>query len=315
LSTIHIYEVIDNYLNGEMTEEERIAFEQKAATDASLASKVAEARLTNEAIYIASLAELKETIGSDIKKVKYRDTPKSGKTIYTIGASLIIASACLLWMKSKDAIQKVQSDPAIEKTTPLQTNVEKTDLFRAVKNRNTVIKSDKLVQNTPHPNYLKDTQQEPSVNTEVANNKPNAVGEKITSEKEVQPKFKDESIEKLAATPFSKEKTAIKEAVEVKTEPAIKQKESENRAPAKTTFSFNPDYNEKWELKYENGSEGSYIIYNNFGKEVYRNTFGSGNESWNGVEANGSIVPVGTYMVIIRYSDGHEEKVELTIVR
>lgn len=81
------------------------------------------------------------------------------------------------------------------------------------------------------------------------------------------------------------------------------------------SYSFNPDYGEKWEIRYEKGAEGTFTIYNAMRKEIYRSNFGAGGESWDGTDVNGNIAPVGNYIAIINYNDGRKEKVNLTIVR
>ena len=81
------------------------------------------------------------------------------------------------------------------------------------------------------------------------------------------------------------------------------------------SYSFNPDYNEKWKPIYETGSSGTIIIYDKQGKEMYSLPFGSGNEEWIGNDKQGMAVTVGIYIAVIHYSDGRKEKVELTIVR
>lgn len=81
------------------------------------------------------------------------------------------------------------------------------------------------------------------------------------------------------------------------------------------SYSFNPDYNEKWVFNYETGASGTFTIFDKSGKDIYSNTFGSGNEEWIGNDRQGIPVAVGIYVAIINYSDGRKEKVELTIVR
>lgn len=77
--------MIENYLDGGMSEQERFGFEEKIAQNKALANKVAEARAVNEAIYYASLAEFKDTISKDLKNIKYNE-PANWKKIGTISA-------------------------------------------------------------------------------------------------------------------------------------------------------------------------------------------------------------------------------------
>lgn len=89
----------------------------------------------------------------------------------------------------------------------------------------------------------------------------------------------------------------------------------EKFCPLNSSYSFNPDYGEKWKINYKHGDAGRFVIYNSFGKELYESEFGIGNEFWNGTDSNGAIVATGNYLAIIKYSDGRSERVELTIVR
>lgn len=81
------------------------------------------------------------------------------------------------------------------------------------------------------------------------------------------------------------------------------------------SFSFNPEYGEKWEIQYPSGEEGTFTVYNARGREVYKTTFGNGNEYWDGNDINGNPAPVGSYFALIKYSNNQVERVELTIVR
>ncbi len=90
---------------------------------------------------------------------------------------------------------------------------------------------------------------------------------------------------------------------------------SEKWCALNESFSFNPDYGEKWNIQYEDGDQGTFNIYNARGREVYKANFGAGNEYWDGIDLSGNIAPVGNYFVMIKYSDSRIEKVELTIVR
>src|SRR5690606_37212313 len=89
----------------------------------------------------------------------------------------------------------------------------------------------------------------------------------------------------------------------------------EKWCPLNSSYSFNPDYGEKWKIRYEEGDKGTFVILDNFGKEVYTNTFGSGYEYWDGTDMYGKIAEIGNYIAILNYSDGRKEKVELTIIR
>jgi len=91
-------DIIDNYLNNGMSEEERFAFEKKVAQDETLAAKVREAQLTNEAIYYASLAELKNTIGKDIKGITYKPSFNWKKASYISIASLVFVSGITTYL-------------------------------------------------------------------------------------------------------------------------------------------------------------------------------------------------------------------------
>src|SRR5690606_29757446 len=84
---------------------------------------------------------------------------------------------------------------------------------------------------------------------------------------------------------------------------------AEKWCPLNSSFSFNPDFQEKWIIRYEEGAHGTVNIYDRSGKEIFKTSFGSGNESWDGTNAFGNVVPMGAYFAIINYSDGRKERV------
>lgn len=113
-----LLEIIDTYLNKGMSKEERFAFEERMAQDQTLADKVHEVRLTNEAIYYASLAELKNTIGKDIKKITYKPEFNWKKATYISIASLVLLSGVTTYLvttNSKDESGREEITKSTEK--------------------------------------------------------------------------------------------------------------------------------------------------------------------------------------------------------
>jgi hypothetical protein len=106
-----LFDTIEDYLNGSMSEQERFAFEERIAQDKSLAHNVAEVRATNEAIYFASLAEMKNTIGQDLKNIKYKPPIDWKKAGIVSLASLAILSGITTYFISADH-KKVENTPS-----------------------------------------------------------------------------------------------------------------------------------------------------------------------------------------------------------
>lgn len=376
-------ERIDDYLNGIMSDQERSSFEAEMASDGDLAEKVNEVKLTNEAIYFASLAELKESIGNDIKGIKYNSGPRFSKTFLFSGLAFLIGALAAIYFINKETFSKntnTRSNVVIIKDTILSDTLEPlNETSLTPENESDSIKRNLEIYNpglySENPMVYSDTIKEHIVDTSIILNDPTVdsnnkiVGsesdkilpdidypvienenQEVSSPDMVNicdQSFKFESlptckgnstgeisianrgdnfnsikinhlnenssnglISGLPAGIYEVEVSYNKECV-YKAEVTV----DEKWCPLNSSYSFNPDFGEKWEIKYSDGDQGDFIIFDNFGKEVYKNTFGSGNEYWNGVDKYGSIVPLGTYIAIINYSDGRKEKVELTIVR
>ena len=370
-----LLDTIDNYLNNGMSEEQRFVFEEKIAQDKTLSEKVEEVRATNEAIYYASLAELKASIGQDIKKIKYKTPFDWKKASYISIASLALLSGVTTYFvtnNTKNEASKSDSSHAIEvpeqktiqknntssisekannknNTTQLSTNEE---LNNDRSHTGTTTSNESLLPSTTQNKNSEDTKNIPLVNTVTKNDV-------------------DLNTKKIETPIFKESKINCDKTFNIHTEPSCKQSETgsitiesdgansylfqvDNRSNSgskgffynlsdgnheilvtyskeclykkkvtveekwcsmNTPFSFNPDYHETWVMQYETGSSGRVIIYDRSGKEVYSSIFGGENDFWDGSDIHGGIAAVGIYVAIIKYSDGRQEKVELTIVR
>ncbi len=373
----NIQETIDNYLNGLMSEKEKTAFEETMAKNGDVASLVEEAKLINEAIYFASLSSLKEKVGKDIKNIKYKSKPSTGK--YLLGAALLVGATTGVYLIANQTTNTPQTTPVsidkgvktndvittksvVIKDSSIENNSITSEVEVAQPTHSTINNSEDKTPNTSLPKKPA-TEKLIIVSDEQASNKTEKI--KLDStEKEVVPSktVKTTVPEEQPTTPV-----CMKD-YHVKTESACKEKDNgmitikstqplqveldgmestaggvfrdvaagrhkvvvtynptcsfkdevvvtEKWCSLNSSFSFNPDYGEKWELLYEEGSEGVFIIFNTFGKEIYRDNFGVGEKYWDGSDYQGVTAPIGTYLATINYSDGRKEKVELTIVR
>jgi hypothetical protein len=364
------YETIDNYLNDLMSEKERIDFEKKITQDETLAAKVDEVRDTNEAIYYASLAGLKLTIGNDIKKIKYKPGFNWWNAAYiSITSVLVIAGITTTLVKENEIAdtQKTESgyvikDTLREKNTPIigqpQKNVEKLPQTSILSNKtyDPIISDHKVSLESKGSDVPVQKNKEESKNTN-QENKTLSIGN-------------DNSIKKTEPISITETKTACDKSFKITSEASCKHQKTgsiviltdhskeyifqinnhstsstgvfqnlppgeyevlvtyakecaytksvtigEKWCPMNSAYSFNPDDNEKWAITYEHGTSGRFTIFDTHGKEIYSSTFGSGNEQWNGTDLHGSVVQMGVYIAMISYSNGREERVELTIVR
>jgi hypothetical protein len=371
-----LFEIIDNYLNDALSEKERISFEEKIAHDEALASKVSEVRAANEAIYYGSLAELKATIGQEIKNIKYKQPFNWKKISFISIASLALLSGVTTYLITDDTIdetRKSDSTSVIEIPQP-KTTLEKntstvSEKIKAANNSTQLITSNK--QQNSDTSLVNSTSTNETI-LPSTNQLNNSTDSKNISIENKNPKNGVDSNTKKIENPILKEtKISCDKTFNILTDPSCKQQETgsisitsdgnqnylfqvanrsnsgskaffqqlsageyeilvtygkecsfkkkvnveEKWCAMNTSFSFNPDYNEKWIINYETGASGRVIIYDRSGKEVYSSIFGGGNEFWDGSSIHGGIAPVGIYLAIIRYSDGRQEKVELTIVR
>ena len=365
-----LLDLIDNYLNKGMPEEERLAFEEKMASDKTLAAMVQEAKRVNEAIYYASLAEMKMKIGQDIKNIKYKPPFNWKKASYISIVSLVLVGVTTYIITNNTKV-------ASNKTEPINSTKETEQKYfhnnsPSLQEKNAP-KPPQEQEHLPSKKGSNDTL--PLDNNSIRkpilpdNNLLNTVEEKQT----IAAAKKDSAsiIERKAAPALNETKVLCNKSFTITTEASCKQKETgsivvlsdgayqytfnveqystsgskgffqnigagdydvvitygkectftkkatvtEKWCAMNSSFSFNPDYNEKWALKYEQGTSGTFTIFDKAGKEIYGSSFGAGNEEWNGTDKNGGIIPMGIYIAIIDYSDGRKEKVELTIVR
>lgn len=366
-----LLETIDNYLNKVMSEEERFAFEERLAQDETLSDKVNEVRLTNEAIYYASLAELKTSIGKDIKNIKYKPSFNWKKASYISIASLALLSGITTYVVVNN------TDTESGKTDSTKTNQS------IVQENSTSATSKPTIDNNKSYQELSLTKQDKTepTQTEATSTKHSIVpvNENVALVEQTKPSDPENAIQKndpdliikKTITPEADSKIACDKSFKINTEASCKQKETgsivitsdgaysytyhldirstngskgtftnipagsheilvtygkectykkqitiaEKWCAMNESYSFNPDYNEKWIFNYETGASGTFTIFDKSGTDIYSNTFGTGNEEWNGNNRQGVPVPVGVYFAFINYSDGRKEKVELTIVR
>ena len=371
-----IVAIIDTYLNNGMSEEERFAFEEKINQNEILAAKVSEMRLTNEAIYYASLAELKNTIGKDIKNIKYKEPYNWKKASFISIASLALLSGIITYVVTnnanveqgktdqKNSIKEINKSSLHENGTDV--SHEKITIDEKAHSNHTSQKTieSKLIQKDNLPT------QKSILHTD-DNLKNIGITKSADVENKVNTNLTDLSVKKIVTPEAKEDKIICDKSFKINTDASCKLKEtgsiyiipddaysytfhvdiktasgskgvfsnmaagvhevlvtygkectytkkvtiSEIWCAMNNSYSFNPDYNEKWILIYETGASGTFTIFDKSGKDIYNNVFGSGNEEWNGNDRQGMSVTVGIYVAFINYSDGRKEKVELTIAR
>lgn len=366
-----ILDTIDNYLNKVMSEEERFAFEERLAQDESLAEKVNEVRLTNEAIYYASLAELKTSIGKDIKNIKYKESFNWKKASYISIASLALLSGITTYVVVNNTdTESGKTDSTKINQSVVQENSTSATSKTSIDRNKSYQEQSPTKQGKTEPTQTEATSTQHSIVPVDENIVPVEKPKPADPANPIQKNDPDLTIKKTI-TPETDTKIACDKSFKINTEASCKQKETgsiqiisdgayaytyqldirstsgskgtftnipagvheilvtygkecaykkqvsigEKWCPMNESYSFNPDYNEKWIFNYETGASGTFTIFDRSGKDIYSNTFGSGNEEWNGNDRQGIPVPIGVYFAIINYSDGRKEKVELTIVR
>jgi hypothetical protein len=356
---------IDLYLNGLLSEEEKLIFEEKINQDATLASKVNEARLVNDVIYYASLVELKNTVGKDIKNIKYKTSP-NWKNITYISASVVIllglATYYLIPSKSskQDTNTPTSITNSIQQVPPSDSTISGEAVDPSKKNKTQKTTSDsiniKVTPNTTSDNityspvnkdqpasFIQDNVKKDTLPIVNHSTNTNSTFTKIVCDK----------VFKINTTPSCQQKPTGQIQIEAdksytynfsidqvqqsgyhalfsniavgthnimityNKECVYKEKVivPEKWCGLNESYSFNPEYNEKWILNYEQGSSGTYVIYDPSGNIIYGDNFGYGVAEWNGIDRQGLTVPAGVYFAFINYSDGRKERVELTIIR
>jgi len=375
-----LMETIDRYLNGGMSEQERIAFENRMAIDGDLAAKVEETELVNEAVHYASLAVLREEIGKDIKKIRYREHSVPVKIISFILASLAVAILTIGYFHNNpETTSPADEGPAGgSPATPdtIQPR-DKGSVTEYSSNENTTIAINLRKADSDQIRKQPEMSADSNEKFSVSHSAPMSIEPVIVADST---QGKQATVAQAAPTepipansdiPAPTAQTAdCEKAYKIKSAPSCRGKATgsisvitadtttpvliidnysssvngvfdelaagihtvsisygddcrftenviieEKWCPLNKSFSFNPDYGERWEIAYEKGDAGTFSIFTSGGREIYRNTFGQGNEFWAGHDSFGALSAIGTYLVIIQYEDGRTEKAELTIVR
>ncbi|MFN8415371.1 MAG: hypothetical protein U0U66_03465 [Cytophagaceae bacterium] len=365
-----ISDQIDQYLNGLLSDQDRLIFEEKIKQDAVLASKVNEARIVNEAIYYASLVELKNTIGKDIKNIEYK-SPVNWKNISYISASVVTIIGLATYYLAPSNTSKQDSNITSSITNSIKqesTTNHITPVESVVVNKTTTTTTTKPTSDTIKPIQTKNLS-----NATSDNNSSHSV-HNDQQIKTIQDHVKKDSLVILNHSTNTKplvDAVVCDKVFRINTTPSCNQKQNgqiqieadksyiynftldqlkqsgynalfaslpagshqimitynkecvykekviipEKWCGLNESYSFNPDYNEKWVLNYEQGSKGTYSIYDPSGNIIYSDNFGYGVSEWNGIDRLGATVPVGVYIAFINYTDGRKERVELTIIR
>lgn len=379
----NISDLVEDYVNGFMPEEDIPVFEERMASDPELAEMVEQYRYANEAIHFANLAELKKTVADDIKKIKYKSGPDWNYKYLLSGLAILSGAALIGYLATepnqvskditggkKDTVTTIEKrektahsieEKSIEKNTTVNITTGESNDLKSNQSETSGQKSMTGDISPVEPDTLSTSPENKEKNTpEISLNSDNkypgisdtntAVSvQKKTPEKKVhcdklfeintQAACKGNSDGSMFISTEGKENFLVKiESLNIESEAAsiydvpagtydvsIQYREAcsyrekvivqEKWCPMNQSYSFNPGYGEKWELKYSAGDRGTYTIFDKFGKEVYKGEFGNGPSTWEGTNLQGNLLPTGTYMTIIIYADGRKEKVELTIVR
>ena len=181
-----------------MSDSERSAFEERIAQNTVLAQKVAEVKAANEAIYYASLAEMKNTIRKDLKNIKYKPPIDWRKAGIISVASLALLSGITTYFVTKE-------DSKTEQTT-----IE--------------IKENKVQENT-HQESTVSTKEK--TRQQLANTvKSNAEHTEVTNATNIEPKTKEFSIQEdiITVKPITENKnTSVETTIDkTVTEPSTK---------------------------------------------------------------------------------------------
>ncbi len=111
-----IYELIERYLNGELSETEKIAVEQKIAFDPEFSSEVEFHKMTALVVKGADQDRMREKVKEDIDKFDKQNKSRSFKTWIGLGILLLIAGlSSLFFFKDR---------PKEEKSAPINTDMQ-----------------------------------------------------------------------------------------------------------------------------------------------------------------------------------------------
>lgn len=90
---------------------------------------------------------------------------------------------------------------------------------------------------------------------------------------------------------------------------------SDRNCSARKSYSFNPDYGEKWNAGLEEGS-GKFTIYNRGGMIIFKGSFAENNPAeWYGTNAQGTTMEAGLYVCVLEYLEGKTETIEISVIR
>ncbi len=92
----------------------------------------------------------------------------------------------------------------------------------------------------------------------------------------------------------------------------------ERSCTLRKSYSFNPDYGEKWSHVFTGNehSSGNFTIYNRGGIVIVKGSFAENNPAeWYGINTQGMVMEAGLYVCVLEYSGGETETIEISIIR
>ncbi len=275
-----LFDAIENYLNEGMTEHERFAFEERIAQDKDLAAKVAEVRASNEAIYYASLAELKNTIGKDLKKIKYKESA-NWKKVGTISIISVVVVASL----TTYVVSTHTSDTEKSKTETTKNN-KHAEHFSEEKNTSVLSKehtaegiraNDSKIKNQPDGSLqLENSNKQDSIKADTVVKKSTIEYKSSLSENKIQSNQPESTTKKTETTLLSETKIACDKSFKINTEASCKEKETGSIAITSDgaySYTYQVDIQSKAGSKalFQNLSAGVYDLLVTYGKECAYN--------------------------------------------
>lgn len=355
-----IFDLIEQYHQGFLSENERNLVELRMQTDAAFAEYVKLNDLANELVHSTGLDLLREKMNADLTRIERKRIQRHWRIGIGIVAALLAISFLLYFIKpsnnsllpTRDLPSKENhSDPAenkseykTERNNRIQVKPElnmKVDIPDEEIKNHTVISSTLETSDSSYNTTIKeenktiDRKQIQEVNKNECNLSFEAIaqmacrGEKngsiVINQKEIAGGtapyyFHLSNSDETSSSGIFPDLTKGSYTITITDSKACSYSREiivhEKNCSPKKSFSFNPDYGEKWTGSAAEGKSGSFTIYNRAGIIIFTGSFNEyAPAEWQGINASGISVEMGLYICSINYLDGTNEIIEISIIR
>ncbi len=280
---IEKYDQINQFLKGQLTDNELDAFEISLKNDPDLASEVAMHQLVNEAIVDHYLIDVKANTQKVLAQKAFQSNIRNWG--FGLGATLLVGTIYMLCVSenSKSTI-KINEILLINKikTEPNDTQLNLTTFKIAKPSK----RNSKFVEEPTKPNFTNEVQA-----TDI---KPISENNRLEEKKHVESVKKEDVIENI--------EEQITQNVPIQN--PVEEKKQESHAPKDIQLILNLSRNEPVLLPIESDFNGEFSVFGSDGNVAFQNTIRNGfPNTWDGLGISGQVA-TGQYGFVLKSENG-----------